>query len=415
MDEQERFYRIHSGKGLYYGLAKDERYLYVACRGTTVGPADSATRANESGSILIFDIHTLALTGELRPANFLLRDVHGAACINGKLFVACSHDNLIAVYEIATGRWEKWYPSVDVQARDRDVNHFNTIAVRDNRIVLLAHNNGPSNLLFYDPVSLDLGKAIQLGHQAHDIFCVGDELAVCSSAEGLIVSTTGWTLRTGEFPRGVDLAGGSNLIGISPLAERVSRHRMSSVLRRFDPAWTYTCDYLLEGVGMVLDILSIDIDGLSLTGLDRFSSVRRFGGVYNDVAPGNSYFPGSASAYNTVFGPEWHGPEGAHRWTAALEARMAIVANPGESAITVSALSGFPGPYQTDLYIGQKQIGRMDWTQSGNLTATFPLPAPRGALDLRFQVTHLWKPSECSSGSDDHRKLGIGIFTVKLQ
>jgi hypothetical protein len=408
LDEQERFYRIHSGKGLYYGLATDERNLYVACRGTTIGPADANTRARENGSVLVFDVRTLALTGELRPPHFPLRDVHGAALIDGKLFIACSYDNLIAILDLASGRWAKWYPAADVNARDHDVNHFNTIAVHDDRIVLLAHNNGPSHLLFYDPKSLDLCRVIELGQQAHDIFRASGEFAVCSSAEGLLVSTSGWTFRTGGFPRGVDLTGHSILVGISPLADRASRHEMSSVLRRYTPSWLHACDYLLEGVGMVLVVLSIDAGAVA--GLEPFSDLRRFPGAYNDVAPGSVYLPGVDNTRNGVFAPEWHGPEGAHRWTAALDARMTVVVNPGERTVSVTAMSGFPGAYYAEVYVSGQRVGRMEWTRAGQLGATFELPAMTGALELLFRVPHLWQPS-----SDDPRKLGIGIFDVTLR
>lgn len=381
----------------------------MACRGTTIGPAEAATRTHENGSVLVFDAHTLVLTGELRPPRFPLRDVHGARLIDGKLFVACCYDNLIAIIDLATGLWEKWYPAADLNARDRDVNHFNTIAVHDNRIILLAHNNGPSQLFFYDPSSLDLCRVIQLGQQAHDIFQAGGEFAVCSSAEGLLVSTSGWTLRTGGFPRGVDLTGDSILVGISTLADRANRHQMSSVLRRYTSSWIHTRDYLLEGVGMVLDILPIEIDDGSSAALEPFLGVRRFPGTYNDVAPGNVYLPGVDDRRCGVFAPEWHGPEGAHRWTASLDARMNIVVNPGESSIFITAMNGFPGAYYAEVYVSGHCIGRMEWIEHGTLAGTFALPVAAGALELLFRVPHLWQPS-----AGDPRKLGVGIFDVTL-
>ncbi|MGA2601762.1 MAG: hypothetical protein ABSH09_32770 [Bryobacteraceae bacterium] len=375
-----------------------------------MGPAEAATRAQENGSVLVFNAHTLALTGELRPPHFPLRDVHDAALIDGKLFVACSYDNLIAVFDFATGRWEKWYPAADLKARDCDANHFNTIAVHDNRIILLAHNNGPSQLFFYDRRSLDLCKVIRLGKWAHDIFRVGGEIAVCSSAEGLLVSTSGWTLRTGGFPRGVDLTGDSILVGISTLADRVNRHQMSSVLRRYTPSWFHTCDYLLEGVGMVLDIQPIDVDEAAVATLEPFFGFRRFPGTYNDAAPGNVYLPGVDDPRSGVFTPEWHGPESTHRWTAALDARMTLVVNPGESTVSITAMSGFPGAYDAEVYMSGRCIGRIGWIEPGARAAAFALPEAAGACELLFRVPHLWQPS-----AEDPRKLGVGIFDVTLR
>ena len=54
--ETHEFWQVHSGSGLYYGLAKDENgMLYAACRKTVVGPHDETVRAAEVGSILVLD------------------------------------------------------------------------------------------------------------------------------------------------------------------------------------------------------------------------------------------------------------------------------------------------------------------------------------------------------------------------
>jgi hypothetical protein len=415
MDDQERFYRIHSGRGLYYGLAKCGSTLYVACRGTTDGAIDASARAQENGSILVFDAHALTLKDELYPDGFRIRDAHGLACIDGKLFVACSYDNLIAIFDFATSRWEKWYPAIDMQARDRDIHHLNSIAVHEDKIVVLAHNKGPSHLLFYDPRTLDLCRVAQLGHHAHDIFRIGGELGVCSSAEGLLVSKQGWQLRTGGFPRGVEITEDAILVGISHVAERTNRNRVSSLVRRFSRTWLHTCDYVLEGVGMVLDILSLEIDEDSLARLEPFRQVRRFPGQYNEAMPGNVYAPGAAKPPVDVFTPEWHAPEGMHRWTAAREARMTIVANPGETTISVTALSAFPGLYHVEIYMGVHYLGRIEWTRAGQRTASFALPPGTRVSELVFRVPHLWQPSKCLQGAEDGRSLGTGVVAVTLQ
>lgn len=131
----------------------------------------------------MLDAASLLPISELRPDEFPLRDVHGIACFNSKLWVSCSFDNLVAVFDTATRRWMKWYPSIDLAARDHDVNHFNTIVPDGERICILAHNNGPSHLLFYDRSSLELCSVLKLGQQAHDVFPVGAAVATCSSAE----------------------------------------------------------------------------------------------------------------------------------------------------------------------------------------------------------------------------------------
>jgi hypothetical protein len=58
-DGHERFFQVHTGTGLYYGLARDGRHIYVSCRNQTIGP-HAAARASESGSIRVFDAASLS-------------------------------------------------------------------------------------------------------------------------------------------------------------------------------------------------------------------------------------------------------------------------------------------------------------------------------------------------------------------
>lgn len=413
LDESERFFEIHSGKGLYYGMAIAGSRLYVTARGDSTVPDGSEACACQSGSVLVFDTNTLALTDELR-APFPLRDMHGAACIDGKLFIACSGDNLVAIHDLATGRWEEWYPASDVGARHCDINHFNTIAVHENRLVLLAHNRGASQLLFYDRCSLDLCESVQLGQQAHDIYSIDGALGVCSSAEGRLLSTAGWALRTGGFPRGIAFTSESILVGISQIAERENRGQVSSVLRRFTPSWHYQCDYVLDKGGMVLDILALDVGPEVLDKLQMYRCGRQVTGTFNELIPGNIIRPGADDGHSGVYDPEWHAPEGSHRWTAAREARMRMIANPGETAISITALSAHPGEYRLDVNVDSQRVGRMQWEQAGELTETFPLPAGSRACEVSFRVSKLWQPSKYLQTKDE-RKLGIAIMEVRIQ
>src|SRR5258706_6709906 len=90
-DGHDRFFRVHSGKGLYYGLAQDSRCIYLSCRNQTIGPDNAAARAEETGSILVLDALSLRPIAELLPEDFALRDVHGIACFDGKLWVTSSY------------------------------------------------------------------------------------------------------------------------------------------------------------------------------------------------------------------------------------------------------------------------------------------------------------------------------------
>jgi hypothetical protein len=410
-DGQDRFFRVHSGNGLYYGIAKDGRHTYIACRNQTKGPVDAAARAEETGSILILDAVSLLPIAEIRPEEFPLRDVHGIAHFDGKLWVTSSFHNLVAGFDITARCWTKWYPSIHPSARDRDVNHFNTIVSDGENVCVLAHNNGPSHLLFYERSSLELDAVLELGCQAHDIFAADGGVATCSSADGMLVASTGWKLRTGAFPRGVAFGPDSILVGLSQMAQRSLRHEMSGIVRRFTPQWHHAADYVLPGVGMVLAILPMELDVSALAAWEPFAA-DCFYGEYNPLEPGNVYRVGENG--NAVFAPEWHMGEKTHRWTAARKARMTIVVNPGERVLAITASSGFPGPYWTEVLLNGQMLGVLRWSQPGYASSEFTLPpGVQGSCEIVFRVPHLWQPST-HLYTGDRRNLGARIQEVKL-
>lgn len=412
-DGKSRFFRVHSGKGLYYGLATDGDSVFVGCRNQTDGPNDADLRAKENGSILVLDARTLQIKGELRPAHFPLRDIHGIGWRDGKLYVTCSFDNMVAVCDLAENQWTQWFPSPDPSARGRDVHHFNTVVVRADRIELLAHNNGPSHLLVYDRETLELCAVSRLGVESHDIFELPDGLATCSSGEGMLVGHSGWALRTGAFPRGVMLGDERLLVGLSELAPREKRHEATGIVREFTPDWRFQTDYVLRGVGMILTILKLPGARASVTSFPAYERGTRLEKKYNSLEPGNVYRP-SAENHASLETAAWHGSESEYRWTASRRACMRILVNPGETHVEIRVLSGFPGPYFADVVLGDQVLGRMAWEKPGVIQAIFPLPtSATGPGLLGFQVPHLWVPSKVL-GVGDQRQLGVAVESVTL-
>lgn len=244
---------VHQGNGLYYGLCATQDHLYASCRNALEGPKDETVRAREQGSVLVLgkDLH---LQQELQPP-FPLRDVHGIGWISGRLWVTCSYDNLIAIFDPAAGSWRQWYPKPDIQGRD--ANHFNTIELLHGEVHLLAHNFGLSEIYVYGEPDLSLQRTLSLGEQAHDFFFINGSLAVCSSGTGELRSTAGDCIETGEFPRGYAEDEQRRLVGLSALAQRSDRASSDSRVRVFSPEWQEQGDFLLNGVGMVLAILRL--------------------------------------------------------------------------------------------------------------------------------------------------------------
>lgn len=242
---------IHRGLGLYFGVATDGERHFVAARGRMV--SSDVPHEVERGRILVFD-RDMRLTGELQ-APFPMRDLHEILWHEGRLWATCSFDNLVAMWDAASGTWEAWYPLGQTPAPPYDVNHFNSLAVVDGQLCIIAHNFGASELLRFDPETRALLSREPFGVQSHNIRELpGVGLVTCSSAEGALAGTDGWRVETGGFPRGLLLEGDANYVGISEIAERKDRDLSTGRILVFDPGWQLAGEIALAGEGLVLDL-----------------------------------------------------------------------------------------------------------------------------------------------------------------
>ena len=81
-----------------------------------------------------------------------------------------------------------------------------------------------------------------------------DELYVCDSANGNVISSQGKKITIGGFPRGVVITEDDYFIGTSDIAERAERHRVNSEIYRFSSDWQQRNKYTISGQGQLLDI-----------------------------------------------------------------------------------------------------------------------------------------------------------------
>jgi hypothetical protein len=241
--------RLDSGRGLYYGLAREGDHLYVAARNRLV--SSDVPPADERGEILIFDRH-LQPCGSLR-APFPLRDLHEIAWHGGKLWATASHDNLIAVYD-GSG-WEQWYPLGGPGVGDQ--NHLNSFMFEDGLVWILAHNRGPSELLAFSLETRALVRRQMLGNCGHNMWREDGELLTCSSAESRLLGERGFVLETGGFPRGVAFDASSRCIGVSGLLERKARDFSSCKVLVTARDWTPRHQITLDNEGLVLDLMQL--------------------------------------------------------------------------------------------------------------------------------------------------------------
>ena len=249
--------RLHHGQGLYYGLSRSAAGWLVAARGRTV--SDPRPLDTERGEILRFD-DQLRLC-ERWQAPFPLRDIHEIAWQDDGLWVTCSFDNMIALRD-HQGHWCRWYPLGPPPAdQPGDVNHFNSFYFEPERVWVLAHNRGSSELLAFDRAAARHGRTtpplerIALGVQAHNIWRQGEVWYTCSSAESRLCGSDGWQVYTGGFPRGIAQVGDRWVVGVSALAERQDRDDSTGELVWFDAQWRECERWSLPGEGLVLDVV----------------------------------------------------------------------------------------------------------------------------------------------------------------
>jgi hypothetical protein len=331
------------------------------------------------------------------------------------LWVTCSFDNLVAIFDLNSGQWSQWFPAPHPANRGRDVHHFNSIRKIGREIGLLAHHFGPSEVLFYDSETLQLNSVAPIGAEAHDILLFGNALATCSSGDGWVVNVSGRRLRTGNFPRGVAIAPEGNLLGISVLSERSQRASQSGILRWYTPDWQFHTDCVLPRVGMVLDLLALGEGEFDCQALESWPDAQ-FTEGYNHLAPGNRYAPESFVADRGDHTLDWHAPEMRHCWTAAKRATLAILVNPGETSVCIEVGSSFPGPYDAEIWLDESILGVVRFPCPGVQQHAFRLPEGfTGAALLSFRVPHLWRPQDEITGSSDERLLGLAVYGVTVE
>lgn len=248
---------IHRGLGLYYGIATDNFSRYwIAARRRMV--SSNCSSEIQSGVILEFDSN-LRFIKEI-PAPFPLQDMHQIAWRNGTLWITNTRNNCISLFH--DGVWDNWYPLIDDINSPTDVHHYNSITFDDDGSVwILAHNHGPSELLYFRGEHRTLSLRIAMGKISHNIWIDQGVLYTLSSAEGAALNSLGETWILGGFPRGVEtLSGGSMAIGINEHAPRELRDQTISRIDVFDYNRTIIRSINLDGEGMLLDIKKLNVN-----------------------------------------------------------------------------------------------------------------------------------------------------------
>ncbi|MBA1146036.1 hypothetical protein H0Z60_03080 [Ectothiorhodospiraceae bacterium WFHF3C12] len=366
--------------------------------------------AEERGAILEFDTCLNQVAAHEPP--FPMRDLHGIAIAEGHLFATCSYDNAVAILSLRSGTWEKWYPAIEPEDRDKDVHHFNTIYVEADQLLLLAHYHGPSRVYRYDLPTLDLLSVHHIGDHSHDLWRENGNLASCNSFKGYLESTTGPILRTGYLPRGIVNGERTRVVGLSELAERGRRASCDARLRVFDDD-VHVRDLLFPSEGMMLCLLSIPEEVCS--------AAMQAGPVYEatciryDQSAAWRMEMNSERADAFLVSGEWHCAE-EYRWSAAREASMQLPINVEDRQLQLDLINGLPAQFHLTVFADDVPLSRIEFTETEAKTVTLDLPDRPNARYVRLTlvVPFLWSPANLSTETPDARRLGIGVRSIKI-
>jgi len=249
---------LHEGRGIYFGLARDGRRIWVAERNLDIHKMPRAATAPVNGIALW---HRGIFGGFKRSGmvvtNTAFEDLHQIAYDQGAHFITTSRPPFLVRRDLATGHVTDVSLEDALPARLRrpeggnlDRYHVNSVAVSQERLWVLAHNwDRPSFALSMDRTAAHMGRAEaveiheNVGSCAHDVLPDGNGAWVLDSAGAALVrigseqperfSIDG--TRRQPFPRGLARNGRKLLLthGFWS-AERDARAQSDAMARVFD-------------------------------------------------------------------------------------------------------------------------------------------------------------------------------------
>lgn len=241
----------HTGYGLYYGLTWDDTALYAACRWY---PWYTLTARIERPRLITFRPAHLP---EFSLFPYRAGGLHQIAMHDTSLVCTCSREDALLIRR--DDKWERWYPSPDHSAHNRDTHHFNSVWFHNDLLYVVGHNNGPSDIWVFSWPERNLVNKFRAGHRIHNVWRHNGSIAFCNSQHGSIETVDGDVLATpGGFPRGVAISDDQYAVGVSTIANRRQRTRTSGHISLYDTSWTEQTRIPLGECGQVLEVRRID-------------------------------------------------------------------------------------------------------------------------------------------------------------
>jgi len=160
-------WQIDLGNDVYYGISFWNDRLYVAARQAPYGSA----KDSQDNAILCYD-NQLRLERTVK-APTKIRDAHQICAVDGVVYVAASHDDQIACYDIAKDDWTFWTPFAPYAGAGLDAHHINSIHIHGGEI-LLAGLRPDGWFARFDRSSRELVGRHALGKDTHNVWLDGD-------------------------------------------------------------------------------------------------------------------------------------------------------------------------------------------------------------------------------------------------
>lgn len=243
-----------SDNGVYYGITYSQNEIYVAAR-----KGYEEEREVQDGEIIMYDFNKQRI-GKLK-APFPLRDIHQIQSYNSLLWVTCSFDNKVAIYD--GKKWHEWFPNPD---KKYDSNHFNSIYFEGDYIYLVAHNIHRKSEVWkffisqenycngFNVSDIKFIEKTRLGTWSHNIWLTDDDLYTCSSGELAIASKNKFFLKLGKFTRGLAVTDELIIVGLSELSERKQRCFSTSYIAVFDRKWNLINGLIMPEQGVINEL-----------------------------------------------------------------------------------------------------------------------------------------------------------------
>ena len=245
-----RAWVIDDANGVYYGIALLGDRIYVGARRSPYG-VDRDGRAAQRGVLLEFDAR-LRLLGPVE-APFPLRDIHQLHACDGRVLVACTHDDLVAEFDPVRRVWDRWFP---LGAHDEpDRFHLNSLCHDGDELFIAGNKRGSGTLYRFGRGDRSLLGRVELGKGAHNVWREDGELFTCGSAEGMVRSTGGLAFEVSAYVRGAASLPDRRFLGLSSnLEDRHRRPHSYAEVMELGVDWSVTQRLLIPGLGMIHDL-----------------------------------------------------------------------------------------------------------------------------------------------------------------